>query len=107
MREAILPEQFIHSKTDRHRAGSPHSFFCIFNQLSKKPYAVFQAPAIFIGPIVVALQNELDSCGHAMTRIAVNNIEPCLLCSQRGFPMPLAHVANILLVHTAGLYWVI
>src|SRR5688500_19107213 len=107
MRESIFTEQFIHCKTHSYGAGIANGFLCLFDQFSEKTNTVFKRASIFIRAVVIAFQNKLDRRRHPMTRITRDNVKACTLVAQRGVSVPLAYIADILLVHAAGLYGVI
>ena len=76
--------QLVHCQPQRHRTGIADRLLGVFQQLTQEAGAVDQAAAVLVGALVVALQQQEHGNREGVGCIAVDDIEPGLLCPQGG-----------------------
>ena len=105
--EPALAHQLIDGNADRHRASIAHRRLRLLGDLAQEPDAVFNAAAIFVGPLVIAARQEVVQKAQRMGGIDIDEVEARPLRTVDRRQVPLADVPNVRRVHSARLYRVV
>ena len=103
MRYPVFAEQFIDGQPYGDPAFVADGFLRVGKHFPKEPQAVFERTAIFVGAMVVALQQEVLEKRQIVACIDIDDVETDFPCQQRRLAVPAAEVRDVRLVHGAGL----
>ena len=107
MRYPVFAEKLIDGQPYGDSAFVANGFLRVGKHFPKEPQAVFERTAIFVGAMVVALQQEVLEKRQIVACIDIDDVETDFPCQQRRLAVPAAEVRDVRLVHGAGLQGVV
>ena len=102
-RDAVVPDHLVDREPDDDPAAIAHRVLGFLDQLAQQPGAVFEAAAVFVGPLIAPPRQKVLREGEVVRGVDVDEVDIRASRPQRRLAVPPAKRADVRLVHGSRL----